>query len=92
MNLGEIIRKLNFLEQRLSNQEAQENPKFTATPEGNTTPIADSNGALAIGWLQVKQSVAAGETVTIHSGYSLVVAGDFTVDGDLIVDGDMSIG
>lgn len=87
---AELTRHVNALDQRMRNQEAQENPLFTTTATGNATPVADSNGAIGIGWLQVKQSIGASESITIYSGYGLVVTGDFTVDGDLIVDGDMA--
>lgn len=38
-----------------------------------------------------KQSVATGETLTVPVGYSMVVAGDFSVVGDLVVNGDMRV-
>lgn len=38
-----------------------------------------------------KQSVDNGVTLTVPSGYSMVVAGNFTVTGDLVVNGDMRV-
>jgi len=39
----------------------------------------------------VKQSIAVGESLTIPTGYSLVVGGYFQVDGDITVDGTLTI-
>lgn len=39
----------------------------------------------------IKQSVGLGATLTIPSGYSMVIAGDYTVTGDLVVNGDMAV-
>jgi len=58
------------------------NPTLTGT---TNVDLLQGNG------LFQKQSVADTVTLTIPVGYSMVVAGDFTVIGDLIINGDMRV-
>lgn len=67
-------------------------------PKGTASQVLAMNaGATAPEWVtssgsnQVNQTVPAGETLTIVTGYSLVVAGGYNVDGTLNCDGTLVI-
>lgn len=42
-------------------------------------------------WPFVKKSVAAEESVTIPSGYQLIIYDEFTVDGEIVIEGELVI-
>ena len=56
------------------------------TDGGNLTLTEQPRGY----WMQ-RTAVASGETVTIPTGYQMIVYGDFTAVGDLVADGDLVI-
>lgn len=74
-----------------SHQHGGSDEVATAVAAANAIPKAGADAVLAPEWLFVKQSLAVSATLTVPTGYSLVIADHMTVEGTLIVNGDLAI-
>ncbi len=64
-------------------------PKKALTTESGAIKELPTTGQLLFGGGLVRESLSAGETETIPTGYQLAVHGDFAVEGTLNVEGKL---
>lgn len=57
-------------------------------PSGDT--LAGATGG-ATDYPTIKASIPVAETVTIPSGYQMIVGSGFLVDGELVIDGELVV-